>query len=325
MIGRADGPPPGWGARCGIALLAIVFAAACGMSERRDSARADNVMVERAAVLESRIREVLSDRTAEVGVSVIQPATGLRVGVGDTIEMHAASTMKVPVMLELFRQAETGSLSLDDSLPVTTRFRSIAADTTYELTPESDSDSTLYARVGERVPIRDLVRLMIVRSSNLALNLLIDRVSADSVRRTLAGIGASEMVVRRGVEDIPAFEAGLNNTTTARGFAAVLEAIEECTVNGRAACDEMITILSDQEFNEMIPRGLPPGTRVAHKTGWITGIRHDGGIVLADGTPPWVLVILTRGIEDPSEADALGAEISRTVWQVLSGGGTDAR
>src|SRR5690606_27783726 len=130
---------------------------------------------------------------------------------------------------------------------------------------------------------RELARLMIVRSSNLATNLLIERVSPADIARTLVRIGGEGMQVRRGVEDGPAYRQGLNNTTTAQGFARVLEAIARCSVTSRAACDAMAEILAAQEFNEMIPAGLPAGTRVAHKTGWITEIQHDGGIVYPPG------------------------------------------
>jgi beta-lactamase class A len=273
------------------------------------------------SALENRILARIGELDAgEVSVSLVDLGTGLRLEVGGDVVMHAASTMKVPVMLEVFRRAEVGLLSLDDRIPVTNRFRSIATDSLYELTVESDSDSTLYPRIGSTATIRELVRLMIVRSSNLALNLLIDRVGAERVRETMAEIGAGEMVVRRGVEDRAAFRAGLNNTTTAHGYANALEAIARCSVTQRTACDEMIEILAAQEFNEMIPAGLPPGTRVAHKTGWITGIRHDGGIIFPVTRAPYVLVILTRGVSEPSRADSIGAQISRLVWEQLTDG-----
>jgi beta-lactamase class A len=269
--------------------------------------------------LESRIRaRVVREAGAEVAVALIDLGTGLHLEVDGDRVMHAASTMKVPVLLEVFRQAETGRFSLDDRLPVTDTFRSIVDDAPYVLPAESDSDSTLYARVGSTETIRELVRLMIVRSSNLALNLLIDHVGAANVRRTMDEIGASEMDVRRGVEDLAAYRAGLNNTTTAHGLAVTLEAIARCSITRRAACDEMIDILAAQEFNEMIPAGLPAGTRIAHKTGWITGAEHDGAIVFPGTRAPWVLVVLTRGITDRARAATVGADISRMVWDQLT-------
>ncbi|MGD8278492.1 MAG: serine hydrolase [Gemmatimonadota bacterium] len=253
-----------------------------------------------------------------MSVALIDLGTGLRLEIDGDREMHAASTMKVPVMIEVYRQAEAGRFSLDDALPVTDTFQSIVGGEPYVLPRESDSDSTLYERVGATATIRELAKLMITRSSNLALNLLIDHVGAASVRRTMAEIGASEMNVRRGVEDLEAFRAGLNNTTTAHGLAVTLEAIARCSITRRTACDEMVDMLAGQEFNDMIPAGLPAGTRVAHKTGWITGIDHDGAIVFPGTRAPWVLVVMTRGFEDRVRALATGADISRMVWDQLT-------
>jgi beta-lactamase class A len=272
--------------------------------------------------LERDIRERIGrEPGAEVGVSVVDLATGLRLGIDERVSMHAASTMKVPILLELFRQADQGGPALDRAVRLANEFRSIVGDTAYTLTAGDDSDSTLYQRLGETATALDLAGLMITRSSNLATNLLITHVQPDAINRTLARIGAEGMRVLRGVEDGPAYRRGLNNTTTAQGFARVLEAIARCSVTTASACDRMVTILAAQEFNEMIPAGLPAGTRVAHKTGWITGIRHDGGIVYPPDRPPYVLVVLTRGIADHDRADRLGADISRMVWETL----TDAR
>lgn len=278
------------------------------------------------AGLEQRVRaRIIEEAEAEIAVALIDLATGLRLEIDADQSMHAASTMKVPVMLELFRQADAGGRALDRFIPVTNEFRSIVGDSTFILSADDDSEKTLYARLGEHASLRELARLMIVRSSNLALNLLIQHVGADAVMETLAAIGAQDMLVRRGVEDTPAFRQGLNNTTTASAFATVLETIARCTVALRAACDEMLDILDDQEFDDMIPAGLPSGTRVANKTGWITGIRHDGGIVFPPGQAPYVLVVLTRGFSDAADASAVVADISRIVWNQLTDRSFDTR
>ena len=226
---------------------------------------------------------------------------------------HAASTMKVPVLVELFRAQDRGALRLDDSLLLVNDFASIVDGSHYALGADDDSDSTVYARVGERVPIRWLAERMIVRSSNLATNALIALVGGENVTRTMRALGASRMMVRRGVEDGPAFRAGLNNTTTARDLATVLTAIERGQAAGAASCRAMREILLRQEWNDAIPVGLPPGTRVAHKTGWITGTLPDAAIVYPEGRAPYVLVVLTGGIPDAAVARALVADVTRLV------------
>ena len=232
--------------------------------------------------------------------------------------MHAASTMKVPVMLELFRRAQAGELSLDDSLPVRNRFRSIADGSAYCLSAADDSDPELYRHLGERLPLRELVR-----AHDHPLQQPGDQPphragGARAHRRApSAPLGASEIRVLRGVEDGPAFERGMNNTTTAYGMMKVMEAVARGDGLTPASREEMLSILEAQEFREMIPAGLPPGVRVGNKTGWITGINHDAAIVLPRDRAPYVLVVLTRGYQDPEAAHALVRELSHEVYAAL--------
>jgi beta-lactamase class A len=173
----------------------------------------------------------------------------------------------------------------------------------------------MYKLVGTRVPVRDLIQHMITRSSNLATNALIELVGAANANATAHRLGAENVRVLRGVEDNKAYQAGMNNTTTARDLAVLLEAIERGRAASRASCDAMREILLRQEFNDEIPAGLPPGTRVAHKTGQITAVLHDAAIVYPESRAPYVLVVLTRGIADEKVARQLIADVSRLVYQ----------
>ncbi|MBW7935135.1 MAG: serine hydrolase, partial [Gemmatimonadaceae bacterium] len=187
----------------------------------------------------------------------------------------------------------------------------------YTLSPGDDSDSSLYAKVGQRVTLRELNERMITRSSNLATNAVIELLDARRVNATAHALGATAIQVRRGVEDIKAFDAGLNNTTTARDLGVLLAAIAQDRAASPAACAEMRAILERQEFNGEIPAGLPAGIRVAHKTGWITGTTHDAAIVFPPRRAPYVLVILTRNIAERAVAQRLMADLSREIWSAL--------
>lgn len=235
------------------------------------------------------------------------------------LRFHAASTMKLPVMIQVFRDADSGRVRLDDRIDVRRTFRSIMDGSAYDLDPADDSDSTLYARVGGQASVRQLVELMITRSSNLAANLLIDLVSAARVNRTAHQLGADSIAVLRGVQDIPAFNAGLNNNTTARDLGVLLWAVAQEEAASPEACREMISVLERQRFNDGIPALLPRGTRVAHKTGDITGINHDAGIVYPRRGRPYVLVVLTRGLEDPKASSRLIADLSLLVYRHVTG------
>jgi beta-lactamase class A len=226
---------------------------------------------------------------------------------------HAASTMKVPVMIELFRQAKSGRLRLDEALPIVNDFHSIVDGSVYHLRVGDDSDAEVYRAVGKTMTLRELCEAMITVSSNLAANLLIERLGVENIRATVARLGATGMNVRRGVEDQKAFDRGLNNTTTARGLAVLLQRLARGKAVDARSDAEMVAILKRQKFNDGIPAGLPKGTPVAHKTGTITKIHHDAAIVY--GRRPYVLVILVRGIQDEKESAALMAAISKEVWR----------
>jgi beta-lactamase class A len=271
---------------------------------------------DRAAVLrEQVISRVNQVPGATVGVVFREVGGGSAIYLNPDSVFHAASTMKVPVMIEYFRGIDAGRIRRDQDLLLDTEFQSIVDGSPYKLDADVDSDSSVFARVGQRVPLRWLVERMIVRSSNLATNTLIEVLDAKKVDATARSLGTTTMKVLRGVEDGKAFEKGLNNQTSARDLATLLESIEMGKAASRASCREMIDILARQEFNEEIPAGLPAGTRVAHKTGWITGVTHDAALVYPPGRKPYVLVVLTKGIPDRPVAQKLIADISRLVWE----------
>jgi len=274
----------------------------------------------RLAVLESRLLQMVPNSpydTLHVAIALHDLEGGDSLLISSGVVMHAASTMKVPVMLELFRRIDAGELSLDRPIDITNGFRSIADGSTYSLSPEDDSDPELFRLIGGTLPLGELMERMIVRSSNLATNLLIDLASPDRIARTIEEIGARGVTVLRGVEDLPAFRAGLNNTTTAYGLMKVMEAIVSGDGVSESSAAEMIRILEAQTFRETIPAGLPPSVRVGNKSGWITAIEHDAAIVMPPGRAPYVLVILTRGYRDRAGAQAMGSRISRAVWEEL--------
>ena len=254
-----------------------------------------------------------------VAIAFIQPATGRHAWLGADDRLHAASTMKVPVLIELARRIDAGELRWADSLPVENHFTSIADGSGYSLDPTDDSDSLVYTWIGQRWPVEELARRMMVRSSNLATNILIERLGATTITATAHALGADSVEVLRGVEDGAAYRRGLNNTLTARGLAQLYEAI----LRGRAASAEgsqrILALLAGQEFNDGIPSGVPAGTLVAHKTGWITGISHDAAIVYPANAPPYILVVLTRGYATEAEASALMGRIAAEAHRIATG------
>lgn len=267
----------------------------------------------RTEAVRTEIDALVQASGAEVSVAY-KPLRGrdtLLIRADDTF--HAASTMKVPVMIELYRQARAGRIALDEPIPVRNEFRSVVDGSPFTLSTSDDSDGEVYQAIGKTMTSRALVEAMITRSSNLAANILIDRLGAEHIQRTTNRLGAPGMHVRRGVEDDKAFVKGLNNETTARALMVLLDRIASGkAVDGKASA-EMLATLKRQTFNDAIPAGLPPGTIVAHKTGNITAIHHDAAIVY--GPRPYILVVLVRGITDEKVSAKLIADISKVVWE----------
>ena len=266
--------------------------------------------------LESQLRHLIASSGAEVAMAYRTLDGKSELFLDGDKSFHAASTMKVPVMIELFRQARSGALSLDEPLTVRNEFRSIVDGSPYQLSVGDDSDTEVYAAVGKTLTLRQLCELMITVSSNFAANLLIDRLGVENIRRTVTALGADGMQVLRGVEDQKAFDKGMNNTTTARGLLVLLDRIAHGKAVDATADAEMLAILKRQKANDAIPAGLPTGTVVAHKTGNITQIHHDAAIVFAPR--PYVLVLLVRGIDDQKKSAALMADLSRVIYEATA-------
>lgn len=268
-----------------------------------------------AAMVAGRIDDVLQRHTQPIAVAYHHLGTGLTVEREEHVSFHAASTMKVLVMMALYRAVDRGELALDQAIPVKNEFRSIVDGSAYALDPAEDGDAELYQAVGSTRPLSELIRRMITRSSNLATNLLIERIGASRVTDLMRELGAYEIQVLRGVEDDKAYAAGLNNVTSARDLRIALEALVDGKTFSERSSREMLDVLKAQEFNEKIPAQLPRGIEIAHKTGDITGIHHDAAIVFPPGEKPYVLVVLTQGFRDEKEANRIIAEISRAVWE----------
>jgi len=264
--------------------------------------------------LTAEIKNKLDSAKGIYGLVYKDLQTGENIFYNEKENFHAASTMKTPVMIEVFKQAEEGSFSLDDSILVKNEFKSIVDSSLYRMDISEDSGENLYQFIGGKKTIRQLVYDMITVSSNLATNILIDLVHAENVMRTMKEIGAENIKVLRGVEDIKAFEKDLNNTTDAFDLMLIFEKIATGEIISKKACSEMINILLNQEFNSRIPALLPSDVKVAHKTGSITGIEHDGGIVILPDGRKYILIILSKGIQGSKLKTNIQAEVSRMIY-----------
>lgn len=227
---------------------------------------------------------------------------------------YAASTMKLALVISAYRQADRGAIDLDSSVKVHKDFASVVEGQRFEMEPSEDSDQQTWSRMEAKVSLRWLANRSIVKSGNLATNLLLEVVSLAAVAETLHVLGADLSVIARGIEDAPAREAGLENLVTAADLARTLQELAAHRVASPQSCDDILATLAAQQINDAIPVGLPPGTRVAHKSGWVTGISHDAAIVYPEDAPPYVLVVCTTS--DLSEQDSLAliARAAQASW-----------
>ena len=268
--------------------------------------------------LKKEVQHKLAISNAYFGIAFKDLQTGKIVLLNEKDNFHAASTMKTPVLIEIFKQAAAGKFSLTDSIVIKNSFISIADGSEYSLDSRDDSELELYKNIGGKRTIASLAYQMIILSSNLATNLLIDLVKPDSIMHTMKEMGANDIEVLRGVEDNKAYQKGLNNTTTAYDLLLIYEQMANEKLISAAASKEMIRILLDQRFNEIIPAQLPKDVKVAHKTGSITGVQHDSGIVLLPDGRKYVLVLLSR-FDPPDEKTVIRAmaDVSKLIYDYM--------
>jgi beta-lactamase class A len=231
---------------------------------------------------------------------------------------HAASTMKLAVLLAVFRQVERGELSLEAPVHIRNRFVSIINQETFMLDLGADADPDVYGHLGRTLTVRELSYWMITKSSNLATNLLVDVVGIPIIQLALDELEIDGIRILRGVEDQAAFDAGLNNEVTANGLLKLLRLIADGKAYSKQASDAMLNILLEQQYRSGIPAGLPKAVRVAHKTGNISTVHHDAGIVFVEGRRPYVLVILTQFRAEAGRGTAV-ADVSRDIYNTIAG------
>ncbi len=280
---------------------------------RKDSVAASEVSLYRNVL---RIRR--EHGLENLGISFFDAETTIQWSYNADHYFHAASTMKLGVLLGVFRQVDRGELSLESPVHIRNRFTSIVNQEPFMLDLGRDADPDVYGHLGKTLTVRELAYWMITKSSNLATNLLVDVVGIPIIQQALDELEIDGVKILRGVEDQAAFNAGLNNEVTANGLLKLLRLIADGKAYSQHACEEMLKIMLEQQYRSGIPAGLPKAARVAHKTGNISTVHHDAGIVFLDGRKPYVLVILTQFGAEAGRGTAV-ADVSRDIFNTLAG------
>ena len=267
--------------------------------------------------MKQQIQKIIDTAKGSYAVAFKDLKTGESISINGSEIFHAASTMKVPVMMEVFLQVNQRKFSLTDSILIKNEFKSIVDGSEYSLDSSNDSDPELYKYIGSKQPLFSLMERMIDMSSNLATNLIIDLVGAQNVNNTMKKLGVKNLKVLRGVEDQKAFDSGLNNVTSADDQVILYEKLAKGKFINKQSCRQMIDILSKQKHNEIIPAHLPSNVLVAHKTGSITGVEHDGGIIFLPDGHSYVLVLLSKNLPDIKVGIGTLAKISKLIYETV--------
>jgi beta-lactamase class A len=268
--------------------------------------------------LKDQIGSKLAEQPGDFAVAFKDLTTGESILINEQIFFHAASTMKTPVMIEVYKQAAAGTFSLNDSFTLKNEFKSIVDSSSFSLNANDDSEKELYKHLGEKRTLYSLVYDMIISSSNLATNMVIELVNSRNVTQTMRQLGAGKIQILRGVEDSKAFAKGLNNVTTASDLLVIFEKMAKGEIVNSASSQAMIKILLNQQFNEIIPGRLPKDVSVAHKTGNITNVLHDSGIVLLPNGKKYVLVFLSKNLQNEEQAKKAMAEVSEMIYKYVT-------
>jgi len=269
-------------------------------------------------ILEKKIISKFNNETGNFALAFKNLDDGKEILINENEIFHAASTIKTPVMIEFYKQLHQGKLSLEDTLQIKNEFKSIVDGTMYKLSEFDDSDKNTYNKLGQYYSINNLIYEMITISSNFATNILIDYIGANNVTKSMKEIGALNINVLRGVEDIKAFELGLNNTTSAKDLLIIYEKLAKGKIIDKESSAIMINILKDQKYDDIIPKYLPKDIEVANKTGMITGVHHDSGIVFLKDGRKYVIVLLSKNMLDMESGTEMMAKISELIYKTLN-------
>jgi beta-lactamase class A len=279
----------------------------------------------RERALRTRIENIESESGAKaIAVALHDAETGFELHYKADRWFHAASTIKVPILLGAFAAIDRGELLPHSRVHVRNRFLSVVENVPFRVESSRDANSAVHDAIGKMMRVDELAYHMITTSSNLATNLLLGVIGPDAVNRTLKELGVDDGIdLKRGVEDELAFEKGINNMVTADGLLRILVLLSEGKAFSPALSRRMMDILHGQEFNQGIPARLPKGARVAHKTGEISTVAHDAGVVYLPKRKPYVLVILTEWDPESSGRSRTIAAISHTIYEFLTEGPPD--
>jgi beta-lactamase class A len=254
--------------------------------------------------LEKSILDVDRNLDGVMGVALVDLTDGHRYLLHANDVFPQASSIKICVLAELYRQVQQGKLKLTDLYTV------IASD----LVQDSDIMSGLTPGV-TRITLRDLATMMVAVSDNSATNVLIDRVGMDNVNALLSSQGLAQTRLRRKMMDVKAAAEGRENVSTPDEMMRLLEALYRGEILNKEMTDDFFKVLSTHK-DSWIPRLLPDGLKIANKPGALEGVRNDSGVVFVDKRP-YAICVMTTYLHNERDGEEAISNVSLAAWRVF--------
>jgi len=226
---------------------------------------------------------------------------------------YAGSTVKLAVFVAALAEIEAARLELRQEVEIREAFPS-AAGGCFTLRQADDQDDATWRNLGGSLPVGTLLERMVIESSNIAMNAIVEEIGFDPVRGVVACASADEMTMNRLIGDERAEAGGLTNAVTARGLSRLMASLAAGRLLPAPATRWALDVLARQRHRRMIPAGLPVETWSASKGGWTAAIKHDVALVRPASAPAYVLAVCTAtGLDEAAER--LVARLSAVTWE----------
>lgn len=250
--------------------------------------------------MERDVMKVADDLNGVMSVSILDLTSGEQMLIRADEVMPQASSIKITVLLELYKQVQEGKLKLSDE---------------YTIRKEDlvqDSDLLEFAGVGKKLTLRDLAAMVVAVSDNGATNVLIDRVGMENVNATLHSFGLRSTMLRRKMMDVKAASEGRENVATAREMTELLRQIYAGKVLNPEMTADLWKLLAISKDSK-IPRELPDSVMVANKPGELEAVRTDSGVVFVPNRP-FVISVMTTFLKDEKDGDHAISRIAKIAY-----------
>lgn len=254
--------------------------------------------------LESSVHDTDHNLDGVLGVSILDLSSGKKILLHGDDVFPQASSIKIAVLAELYRQAQAGMLKLTDLYTVQ------ASD----LVADSYIMNGLTPGV-TRITLRDLATMMVAVSDNSATNVLIDRVGMGNVNALMDSLGLNHTRLRRKMMDLKAAAEGRENISTPTEMMTLLENLYRSRVLNREMTDDFFKMLSTHK-ESFIPRNLPEGLKIANKPGELEGVRNDSGVVFVENRP-YVICVMTTYLRHDRDGEEAITRISAAAYSMF--------